>query len=62
MPQRVGQQPGQERDHQAVDEGGKRAERDERVHVGGPVRQRLPAGPVDRPAGIEHHRSDQRQL
>ena len=56
------QQPGRDGDEQAVAVRGGGAQGDEAVHVGGAVPQGQPAGAVDRPAGVEHHRRDQSQL
>ena len=47
---------------QAVGERRDRAERDQRVHVGRAVAQGEPAGAMDRPARVDHHRRDERQL
>ena len=54
------QQPGSDGDQQAVTVGGGRAERDQLIHLRAPVGQSQPADAVDRPAGVEHHRCDQR--
>ena len=51
-----------EGDQQAVPVGGAGAQRDQAVHVRAAVGQGQPAGAVDRPAGVEHHRCDQREL
>ena len=57
-----GHEPWSHGDQQAVPVGSAGAQRDQAVHVGAAVPQRQPAGAVDRPAGIEHDRGNQRQL
>ena len=47
---------------QRVEERRARAQRDQRVHVGGAVAQRLPRRDVERRAGVEDHGHRQREL
>ena len=52
---------GCDRDHQAVGERRAGPQRDERIHVCVAMDQGEPAGAVNRPAGVEEHRSDHRE-
>jgi hypothetical protein len=54
LAQVLGEGTGNERDDEAVEEGGRRPDRDERVHVGRAVAKDEPAGSVDGPARVDH--------
>ncbi len=56
------QQARAERDDERIGERGDRADRDERIHLGRPMRQRHPTGAVHRPAAIAHDRQREGQL